>query len=374
MTEPSESQMSSSIRTHLRSNVVGYVAVFLALSGGAYAAGLKANSVRSKQIKDGQVKNPDLGAGSVTSDKVAPDSLTGGQIDESSLAQVPSAASADAATNAGQLGGQAPSAFQRRVTGTCTGTQAIKSVGTDGTVTCGSAGGSGTVTQVSTGTGLSGGPITTTGTIDLAAAYRLPQGCTSGQVAKSNGSNVWACANDSTAPTGTAGGDLSGTYPSPTIAANAVNSAKVADNTLTGTDIDESTLDAAVVQKRVTGTCTPHSAVQSVAQAGSVTCEAFGSRLWVKVAADGTQLAGAGVASVSKFGTGRYAITFNQDVGSCGIIATVNMTSASDPGIGSGSAIAGATGTGVFVRTATPSGAGTTNVDDDRPFTLAAMC
>jgi hypothetical protein len=39
-----------------------------------------------------------------------------------------------------------------------------------------------------------------------------------------------------------AGGDLSGTYPEPSIAANAVNSGKVSDNSLTGSDVDESSL------------------------------------------------------------------------------------------------------------------------------------
>lgn len=41
---------------------------------------------------------------------------------------------------------------------------------------------------------------------------------------------------------GPAGGDLTGHYPDPTIAAGAVTASKVADNTLTGTQINESTL------------------------------------------------------------------------------------------------------------------------------------
>jgi len=41
---------------------------------------------------------------------------------------------------------------------------------------------------------------------------------------------------------GPAGGDLTGTYPNPALAANTVTSGKVVDDTLTGSDIDESSL------------------------------------------------------------------------------------------------------------------------------------
>jgi hypothetical protein len=43
-------------------------------------------------------------------------------------------------------------------------------------------------------------------------------------------------------PVGPAGGDLTGNFPNPAIGPNAVNGSKVADNSLTGTDINEATL------------------------------------------------------------------------------------------------------------------------------------
>jgi hypothetical protein len=61
----------------VRNNVVGFIALFIALGAGAYAAGLPKDSVKSKQIKAGAVKNSDLADDAVTSPKVADGSLLG---------------------------------------------------------------------------------------------------------------------------------------------------------------------------------------------------------------------------------------------------------------------------------------------------------
>ena len=125
--------MSSRIHNHIKSNVVGYVALFFALSlgtawathpGGANTIGsadiingevtnkdLGADSVGSGKIADRQVKNADLSIGASSSNTIAdggvrsidvrdddltgtdisPDSLTFADIDEATLGPVPTA-------------------------------------------------------------------------------------------------------------------------------------------------------------------------------------------------------------------------------------------------------------------------------------------
>lgn len=75
---------------HLRRNLIAYVALFCALTAGAYAAGLKKNSVGSKQIKSAAVKT----------DEIADGAVTGAKVDEGTLAEVPNAAHAKNADHA----------------------------------------------------------------------------------------------------------------------------------------------------------------------------------------------------------------------------------------------------------------------------------
>jgi hypothetical protein len=109
--------------------IVSVIALFVALSGAAYAGvTLSNNTIRSNHIVNGQVRTADLGTSAVTRAKIANNAVNSAKIANGGVAdadiasvagskvigKVASAATADSATSAGNsttLGGLGPAAF-----------------------------------------------------------------------------------------------------------------------------------------------------------------------------------------------------------------------------------------------------------------------
>ncbi len=214
--------MSSSIASHIRTNVVGYTALFVALSGTVYAADkvgskdIRTGAVKSKQIGDDNVKSKDLkdgkavksrdvkdgtlteadvAGGSLTGESIEDDSLTAADIDESTL---PSSGSPSGPAG-GDLSGSYP---DPQIASSAVGSNKVAD------------------------DSLTGADIDedTLGTVPNASLL--------------NGTS----ASGFLQPGSGAGGDLTGTYPNPLIGSNKVDSANVVDNSLTGSDVNEGTL------------------------------------------------------------------------------------------------------------------------------------
>ena len=102
--------MLRTLASYLRQHHVSVLALFIALSGTAYAATLPRNSVGTAQLKKNAVTAPKLKKNAVTTAKIKGDavttakvkagSLTGSDLNVSTLPKVPAATTADSATKA----------------------------------------------------------------------------------------------------------------------------------------------------------------------------------------------------------------------------------------------------------------------------------
>ncbi|MBX7155580.1 MAG: hypothetical protein K1X91_11540 [Bacteriodetes bacterium] len=151
-------------------------------------------------------------------------------------------------------------------------------------------------------------------------------GASSGDVLSYNGTNVVWSTPSGSSPTGNAGGDLSGSYPNPVIGANAVTSAKIADGTITNADISAT---AAIAYSKLN--------VSNSIVAGDLTSSSVTTSKISNNAVDGTKIAmGSDAAGdVMYFNGTDYT---RLPIGSSGDVLTVNgnIPSWSAPSGGSG--------------------------------------
>jgi hypothetical protein len=192
--------MAGRVSGYLRNNVIGLVALFVALSAGAYAAALPRNSVKSKQIKAGAVKESDLAANSVTGEKVVDDSLTGADVNEASL-QLPAVQ--------GPVGPQGPA-------GPSTGAAGGDLTGTypDPLIASGAVDSANVAPD-----SLAGAAINEAGLDASVLQSRVGDSCPANEAVRAvaEDGSVTCESSISGPPTGVAGSDLQGSYPNPTI-------------------------------------------------------------------------------------------------------------------------------------------------------------
>ena len=233
--------MTGTASAFLRNNVLGLVAIYLALGGialGTHPGG--ANTVSSGDVIDNELTTLDLKNNQIRTADVRDDSLAGGGLTSADVAadtltndDIAASAQFDGAVAAGDLAGTYPNP---------TIADGAVSGGTGGEVTDDSI----TNDDIAAGAQFDGAGAAG----DLTGNYPNPTIATGavGSADVNDNSLTGVDIDETTLSgvplTGAAGGDLTGTYPNPTIASGAIGSGEVADNSLVQADLGTSSVGA----------------------------------------------------------------------------------------------------------------------------------